>query len=105
MSGSAIIGAKVRNANRDTVGTVDDVYLDPAGHVRTVVLSVGGFLGMGSKDVAVKWTDIKYGRDGTSIVLTTDLSKDALKSLPDYKYERRVPAGHEQATVPPSGKK
>ena len=62
-----------------------------------MVLSVGGFLGVGSKDVAMKWSDIKQSRDGKSIVLTTNLSKDELKSMPDYKYERRQPS---QAAAP-----
>ncbi len=102
MAGSAIIGATVKNANRDSVGTVDDLYVDSTGRIKSVVLSVGGFLGVGSKDVAVKWSDIKYGRNGNSVVLTTDVSKEALKALPDYKYERRQPAGREQAAAPPA---
>ena len=94
VSANAVIGAKVVNANNDTVGSVEDVYVDSSGNIKTVVLSVGGFLGMGSKDVAVKWTDIKQSRDGKSVKLTTSLSKDQLKSMPDYKYERN------QATAP-----
>jgi len=97
VSGNAVIGAKVRNANNDTVGTVQDFYVDASGNIKTVVLSVGGFLGVGSKDVAVKWSDMKQSRDGKSLVLTTSLGKDQLKSLPDYKYERRQP---NQAAAP-----
>ena len=47
---------------------------------------------MGSKNVAVKWSDIKFGRDGNDVVLMTDWTKDSLKAMPDYKYERRMPA-------------
>jgi hypothetical protein len=86
-----VIGAKVKNANRDTVGTVEDLYLDASGNIKSVVLSVGGFLGVGSKNVAVKWSDLKQSRDGKSVVLTTGLSKDQLKSLPDYKDQLRQP--------------
>jgi len=98
MSANALVGAKVRNANGDVVGKVEDLYLDSRGGTKILVVSVGGFLGIGSKDVAVNWSDIKYGRDGKSVVLTTGLSKDALVALPDYKYERRRPA--EQAAAP-----
>jgi sporulation protein YlmC with PRC-barrel domain len=91
VSGNAVIGAKVKNANRDTVGTVQDVYVDASGSIKSVVLSVGGFLGVGSKDVAVKWSDLKQSRDGKSVVLTTSLSKDELKALPDYKEQLRQP--------------
>jgi sporulation protein YlmC with PRC-barrel domain len=100
ISANAVIGAKIRNANRDTVGSVQDLYVDASGAIKTVVVSVGGFLGVGSKDVAVKWTDVKPSRDGNSLVLTTDLGKDQLKAMPDYKYERRKPASPDQAAAP-----
>lgn len=92
MSGEALIGAKVRNQANESVGTVEDVYLDNAGAIKTVVVSVGGFLGVGSKDVAVKWSDLKFQRDGRSLVIMTNWTKDSLKAMPDYKYERRQPA-------------
>src|SRR5262249_37284886 len=55
MSGHALIGATVRNDKREAVGKVEDVYVDSSGAIKTVVVSVGGFLGVGSKNVAVKW--------------------------------------------------
>ena len=91
MAGSALIGAKVHNSNNDTIGSVEDIYIDNNGSIQAVVVSVGGFLGMGTKDVAVKWSDIKFGHDGKSLTLTTNWTKDSLKALPDYKYERRQP--------------
>jgi hypothetical protein len=97
-SANAVIGTKVKNANKDTVGSVEDLYVDASGQIKSVVMSVGGFLGVGSKDVAVKWSDLKQIRDGKSLALTTNLSKDDLKALPDYKYERRQP--RDQATAP-----
>lgn len=92
VSGNALIGAKVKNAAKETVGSVEDVYLDAKGTVDSVVVSVGGFLGVGSKNVAVKWSDLKVGRDGKDLLLMTDWTKDSLKAMPDYKYERRKPA-------------
>ncbi len=93
MAGSAIIGAKVHDATKkETVGSIQDVYLDDGGKVKVVIVSVGGFLGVGAKDVAVKWEDIKFGKDGKSLALTTDLTKDALKAMPDYKSERQKTA-------------
>jgi len=92
ISGNALIGCKVYNANKESVGTIDDIYIDPKGAIESVVVSVGGFLGVGNKHVAVKWSDLKYGRDGKSFVITTNWTKDSLKAMPDYKYERRQPA-------------
>ena len=92
LSANAVIGTKVKNDAKDTVGSVEDLYVDGSGNIKTVVISVGGFLGVGAKDVAVKWSDLKQSRDGKSVVLTTSMSKDDLKAMPDYKYERRQAA-------------
>lgn len=92
VSGNALIGATVRNDKRESVGKVEDVYVDNNGAIKTVVVSVGGFLGVGSKNVAVKWSDLKIARDDKSLVITTNWTKDSLKAMPDYKYERQQPA-------------
>ena len=103
MAASALIGTKVRNANKESIGKINEIYLDKDAKVTDVVISVGGFLGVGSKDVAVKWSDISVGQDDTSVVLTTSLTKEALTALPDYtKTERRKPAPPETATAPPA---
>jgi hypothetical protein len=102
IAAGALIGTKVRNANKESIGKVDDIYLDKDAKVTVVIISVGGFLGVGSKDVGVKWSDLTFGQDGTSVVLTTSLDKDALMALPDYtKTERRKTAPPEAATAPP----
>lgn len=92
MSANAIIGTTVRNENRETIGKVEDVYVDNSGAIKTIVVSVGGFLGIGAKDVAVKWGDVKFSRDDKSIVITTTWTKDSLMGMPDYKSEKRQPA-------------
>jgi sporulation protein YlmC with PRC-barrel domain len=92
MSGNALIGATVRNEKREAVGKIEDVYVDNGGAIKTVVIAIGGFLGVGAKDVAVKWSDLKFSRDDKSIVIMTSWTKDSLKAMPDYKYERRQPA-------------
>jgi hypothetical protein len=103
MASSALRGTKVRNENKESIGKIDEIYLDKDGKVTDVVISVGGFLGVGSKDVAVKWSDLTFGQEDTSVVLTTSLTKDALMALPDYtKTERRKIAPPETASVPPA---
>jgi hypothetical protein len=57
---------------------------------------------LGAKSVAVKWSDIKFGRDDKSVLLTTSLNKDALTAMPDYTAERRQPAPPDTAAAPPA---
>ena len=89
ISGNAFIGTNVRNQSNEIVGKVEDVYIDDRGAIKTVVVAVGGFLGMATKDVAVRWSDIGRSRDGKSLVLTTNWTKESLTAMPEYKYERR----------------
>src|SRR3981081_1324746 len=63
MAASALVGAKVHNDNKETVGKIDDIYLDKDGNIKTVVISVGGFLGVVRKAVPVKRRARQVGRD------------------------------------------
>jgi hypothetical protein len=103
MGASALLGTKVRNVNKESIGKIDEIYIDKDSKITVVVISVGGFLGVGSKDVGRKWSDLTFGQEDTSVLLTTSLTKDALMALPDYtKTERRKTAPPETATVPPA---
>jgi len=93
MSAEALVGKTVKNVANESVGKINDIYLDANGAVKLVVVSVGGFLGVGAKDVGVPWTDLKFGRDGNSITVMTNWTKDSLKAMPDYKDERRISIG------------
>jgi hypothetical protein len=100
VSATALIGAKIRNENKDTVGTIEDLFVDDSGAISTVVVSVGGFLGVGARSVGVKWSDLRRRRDGNSVVLVTTLGKDELKALPPYVAQLRKPAPRDQAAAP-----
>lgn len=83
---SKLVGANVVNDAGDTIGKVDDLLVSRTDHVLYAVLSVGGFLGVGAKDVAVPYQSLQVS--DTKLVLPGG-SKDALKSLPEYKYVTR----------------
>lgn len=80
---SKIIGSKVTNEAKETVGTVDDLIVTPDDKVPVAVLSVGGFLGVGSKYVAVPFSDLKVTSEG---VIMPGATKESLKTLPAFKY-------------------
>ncbi|MBS0232118.1 MAG: PRC-barrel domain-containing protein [Proteobacteria bacterium] len=83
---SKIVGTKVYNNANENIGSVEDIVLKPDGSMDEVVLSVGGFLGIGDKYVAVPFSDLKISRDGSSLKITTNGTKDSLKALPAYKF-------------------
>ena len=83
-----IIGETVVNDANEAVGKVDDLIIapdGPDGKVPVLILSVGGFLGVGTKLVAVPFDSLKI-QDRK--LLLTGANKDALKDLPEYKYAK-----------------
>ena len=81
---STIIGAAVVNAFDETVGTVDEPMVTPDPKAHFAVLSVGGFLGMGKKHVAVPCNAIEVHEGRIVLALAT---KESLESLPEFNYD------------------
>jgi len=80
---SKVVGSSVVNETNETVGTIDDLIVTPKEKVPFAVLSVGGFLGMGTKYVVVPFSSIQVSNKKMVLVGAT---KDSLKALPDFKY-------------------
>jgi sporulation protein YlmC with PRC-barrel domain len=76
----------------NSIGKVDDVLIDKDGKITSLILGVGGFLGMGEKDVAVKFEDVKLTSKNNKWYLTMDANKDTLKAAPGLKYDRNTTA-------------
>jgi sporulation protein YlmC with PRC-barrel domain len=79
-----LIGRNITNGSNDTVGEIDSVLIDRAGAVKYVVVGVGGFLGMGEKQVALPWDALTITENGEKV--TANVTKDQLKALPEYRY-------------------
>jgi sporulation protein YlmC with PRC-barrel domain len=78
----------VYDTKENKIGDVNDVLLDKSGQVSAVILGVGGFLGMGEKDVAVPFNAIKITEKDGNRYLVMDTSKEALQSATGYTYDR-----------------
>jgi sporulation protein YlmC with PRC-barrel domain len=78
----------VYDAKDNKIGDVNDVLLDKSGQVSAVILGVGGFLGIGEKNVAVPFTAIKITEKDGNRYLVMDASKEALQSATGYTYDR-----------------
>ncbi len=79
-----LLGSDVYNDQDEEVGKLDDLIIAGDGQVTLAVLSVGGFLGIGAKNVAVPIQLFKAA-DGGKIVLPK-ATKDELKGMPEFKY-------------------
>src|SRR5882757_6974222 len=57
---SKVAGLNVYNDNNESVGSINDLLMDKSGSVKAAVISVGGFLGVGARLVAVPYDKIKF---------------------------------------------
>jgi hypothetical protein len=58
--GSKLIGLNVYDQQNEKIGDIKELLLNKDGKIDQVAIGVGGFLGMGEHDVAVKWADLKF---------------------------------------------
>jgi sporulation protein YlmC with PRC-barrel domain len=79
-----LIGRNIKNAGNDNVGQIDSVLVDKGGNVRYVVVGVGGFLGVGEKQVALPWNALTITGNGEKV--TANVTKEQLKAMPAYRY-------------------
>ncbi len=96
--GSQLIGLDVYNNSNENIGDINDVILGKDGKIAFVVIGVGGWLGMGEHDVAVRWEQVSFSdqpRKGSSENTeqgekpdhaTVNMSKEQLQALPAFKY-------------------
>ena len=115
---SKLIHLNVYNDQNDKIGDIKELMLDKSGKIADVVIGVGGFLGMGEHDVAVKFEQLKWVNEPTKATNSStknnsdtragsttganadrskqnypdhallNASKDQLKSMPAFNYDK-----------------
>jgi sporulation protein YlmC with PRC-barrel domain len=83
MRAAKIVGASVYNDQNQSIGSVDDVLMGHDNKATTAVISVGGFLGMGSKLVSIPFDKLKVEKDR---IVMPGATKQSLSGMPEYKY-------------------
>jgi len=68
---SKVVGLNVYNGNNENVGSINELLMDNSGNIKAAVLSVGGFLGMGARYVAVPFDKIKFSNEPVSYAATS----------------------------------
>ena len=89
MFSSKLKGLNITNQQNETVGEITDLAFKND-KIAAMILSVGGFLGMGERYVAVAPSSInvKYDEKNSKWVATMNTTKDALKAAPEFKYPK-----------------
>jgi sporulation protein YlmC with PRC-barrel domain len=81
----------VYDPSDNKIGEIMDVLVERDGKVTALIIGVGGFLGMGEKDVAVPFNAVRVtSKDNNKWYLVMNSTKDALKSAKGFKYDRNA---------------
>jgi hypothetical protein len=91
MRTSKIVGSSVYNDQNEKIGSIDDLVIDN-NHSMHAILSVGGFLGMDAKLVAVPFDKLHFGNTKSSSdnrVVLPGTTKQQLTSMPDYHFTKK----------------
>ncbi|WP_419694970.1 PRC-barrel domain-containing protein [Mesorhizobium muleiense] len=90
-----IIGESVYNGTGDdaeNIGEVSDVVFDENGQAKSVVIGVGGFLGVGAKNVAFDYNKLQWAERNGDRWLIAETTKDELTAQPDFDRKPYDPA-------------
>lgn len=81
-----ILGKEVLSAKGEDMGRIVDVLFDEKGKPHAAVIDFGGFLGMGSRKIAISWSALRFDLGEKKNVIALDLGREQLKAAPEYKY-------------------
>jgi hypothetical protein len=81
-----ILGKKVLGPNdKDVVGQIVDILVDKNGKPAAAVIDVGGFLGVGSRKIAVDWQSLRFRPNDHEAPVSLLLDREQVQSAPEYK--------------------
>jgi hypothetical protein len=81
-----LLGKKVRDAAGEDMGMVVDILVDSDGQPRAAVIDFGGFLGVGSRKIAIDWRLLQLKRaDNNNVSVLLGLTRAEVQAAPEYK--------------------
>jgi hypothetical protein len=86
-----VLGREVRSAADENMGRIVDVLVDRNRQVRAAVIDFGGFLGVGSRKIAVDWQALHFTPNAPQRDrITLELTRDQVKEAPEYREDKPI---------------
>lgn len=82
---SQLVGLTVIGAGNEKIGSISDLVVDQSGAIQAVVIGVGGFLGIGAKDIAVLLQAMTIVRDASGNKASVQLSRQEIELAPSFQ--------------------
>lgn len=101
LRGDWVLGSRITSTQGESIGSIEDLIIDQEeGTITAAIVSVGGFLGFGAKQIAVDWSELEINWDANEIQL--ELTREEAEEAPEYVYRNReyelAPASPETGT-------
>jgi hypothetical protein len=80
-----ILGEDVLSATGEKMGPIVDVLFDEAGKPRAAVIDFGGFLGVGTRKIAIDWNALRFDLGIKKNIIALDIGRQQLAAAPEYK--------------------
>lgn len=80
-----VLGKDVLSATGENMGRIVDLLIDHSGQPRAAIIDFGGFLGVGTRKIAIDWRALRFDLGEKKNVIALDLGRDQLKAAPEYK--------------------
>jgi hypothetical protein len=98
-----ILGKEVLSAKGEDMGRIVDVLFDEKGEPHAAVIDFGGFLGVGTRKIAISWNALRFDLGEKKNVIALDVGREQLKAAPEYKYtdsDKPIPVVAQPQTPP-----
>jgi len=82
---AAVLGRRVLDRGGDQIGTMVNVLIDGSGRPVAAVVEFGGYLGVGTRRIAVDWTRLRFAIAGDDTHVTVELDGNTIAAAPEYK--------------------
>jgi hypothetical protein len=81
----SVLGRDVRTRVEEDAGRIVDVLTDRDGRVQAAVIEFGGFLGIGTRKIAVEWSALSFEGEGRQPVVIVEMTRNQLRVAPEFK--------------------
>lgn len=82
---SGVLGREVRSATNEKMGRIVDMLVDQSGQVRAAIIDFGGFLGVGSRKIAVDWKALRFSPAQERNRVLLEMTREQVRGAPEYQ--------------------
>ncbi len=93
----SLLGKDVKSASGEKLGQITDILVSHSGDIRAAVIDFGGFLGVGSRKIAVAWPTLHFSPSA----ITLEMTRDELRVTPEYHQGEPIVIVGAMAAPPP----